>query len=98
VADGTPRCRPQRAGEHRLDVNGLRALRHGQARVLIHHLSEKILIERAPVDPDADRLSVLDSDLDDRSKILIAALAADVSRIDAVFRQRARAVRVLGEQ
>ena len=85
----------KRAGEHRLDVDVLRVERLGAARVLVHHLREQILVERAPVHADAHRLVVVDGDLDDRAKILVAALAADVARIDAVLRQRARAVRVL---
>ena len=41
---------------------------------------------------------MLDGDLDDRSKILIATFAADIAGIDAILRQCARAVRVFGEE
>ena len=41
---------------------------------------------------------LLDGDLDDRAEVLVAALAADVARVDAVLGQRARALGILREQ
>ena len=66
--------------------------------VVVHHLREEILIERAPVHADAHRLVVLDGDLDDGAKVLIAPLAADVAGVDAILGERAGAVRILREQ
>ena len=87
------RGRAQRALEHRLDVDVLRVARLRRARVRVHHLREQVLVERAPVHADAHRLVVLDGDLDDRAEVLVAPLAADVARVDAVLGERARAVR-----
>ena len=66
--------------------------------VRVHHLREKILIERAPIHSNPDGLVVIERDADDRSKVLVAALAADVARIDAILRERLGTGRVLGEQ
>ena len=41
---------------------------------------------------------MLNGQLDDRAEILVPALATDISRIDAVLRQRARAIGILCQQ
>ena len=56
------------------------------------------LVERAPVDPDADRLVVVDGDPDDRREVLVVALGADVARVDPVLGERRGHLRVLGQQ
>ena len=88
----------QRRLDHRLDhhlaaVGGL-----WQQRVGIHHLGQQLLVERAPVDADADRHLVRDRDLDDLRELLVAALGADVSRVDAVLGKRGRRLGVLRQQ
>jgi hypothetical protein len=90
--------RAQGAGEHGFDVHVLRVEALGAMRVLVHHLRQQILIERTPIHADADRLVVVDRDLDDRSKILISALAADIAGIDPVFGQCSRAFGILRQQ
>ena len=50
------------------------------------------LVERAPVDADADRLVVVDGDPDDRREVLVVALRADVARVDPVLREERAAV------
>ena len=44
--------------------------------VLVHHLGEQRLVERAPVDADADGLLVLDGDFDHGAEVVVV-LAAD---------------------
>ena len=73
-------------------------MRGSAAGVRIHHLGEQVLVERAPVHANADRLAVVDRNLHDGAEILVAPLAADVPGIDAVLGQRARRLGILGEQ
>ena len=90
--------RAQRALEHRLDHHVARVARLGQAGVLVHQLGQDGLVERAPVDPDADRLVVVDGDLDDRREVLVVALGADVARIDPVLGQQGGRLGVVDQQ
>ena len=90
--------RAERGGEHRLDVDVLGRERRRGAGILIHHLREQVLIERAPVHADTHRLPVLHGQLHDRPEVLVAQLAADIPWIDPVLVQRARAVGVAREQ
>ena len=49
--------------------------------VLLHPRDDELLVERAAVDADADRLAVVDGDLADRRELLVAPAArADVAR------------------
>ena len=68
------------------------------ARVLVHHPGQEHLIQRAPVDPYADRFVVLDRAADDRRKLLIAPLSADVPRIDAELGEGGGAVGMAGKE
>ena len=84
----------QRVARHFAHILGLR-----QARILVHHAHHQILIEAAPVHADAHRLAVAHGNCDhDRERILVAAAAPDIAGIDAVFRQRLRAIGKLGQQ
>ena len=56
-----------------------------QPGVRVHELGQDGLVERAPVDADADRLVVVDGDPDDRREVLVVALGADVARVDPVL-------------
>ena len=74
---------------------------HGAWRlgVLVHEMREEFLIQRAPVDANADGLFVFECQFDDGGKLRIAlGLEADISRIDAVFAERLGASRVIGQQ
>ena len=90
--------RAERGCQHRLDVDVLGSARRTDPRILVHHEREKILIQRSPVHANAHRLVVLDGDLDDGAKVLVAPLATDISRIDAILRERPGAFRKLREQ
>jgi len=91
-------CGPQRGRQHRLDVNVLgRAWRAGGG-VLVHHLREQILVERTPVDANANGLSAFDSNLHDGAKVLVASLATHVARVDAVLGQRPGARGIFRQQ
>ena len=58
--------------------------------VLVHHAGEQRLVERAPVDADADRLLVLDGALDHDLEIVVVFLAdGGVAGIDAVLGESA---------
>ena len=73
----------------------------GSARlaVLVHHAGEKRLIERAPVDADADGLLVLDRALDHDLEVVVVFLAdGRVAGIDAVLGQGARRGGIFLEQ
>ena len=57
------------------------------------------MIERAPIGADADRLAVLDRAFDHRGELGVAlVLEADIAGIDAIFGERLRASRMIGEQ
>ena len=90
--------RAHRRLDHRLDHHVARVARRGGARVRVHQLGQELLVERAPVDADADRLVVVDGDLDDRREVLVVALRADVARVDPVLRERRRHLRVLDQE
>ena len=79
-------------GVHR-DV--ARVERRGRLRVGVHHLGEELLVEAAPVDPDAHGLAVVDGHLDDGAEVLVVVLAPDIAGIDAVLGERAGAGRIL---
>ena len=65
---------------HRLHGHVARVARRVQQGVLVHQLGEELLVERAPVDPDAHRLVVVERHLDDRAEVGVGVLAADVAR------------------
>jgi hypothetical protein len=68
-------------------------------RVLLHVRDHQLLIQRAAVDADADRLGVVPGNSADGRELLVAPLArADVPGIDAVLVERRRARRVAGEK
>ena len=67
--------------------------------VLLHLRDDQLLVERAAVDADADRLAVIAGDFADGRELLVAPLAgADVAGIDAVLVERVRAVGIAGQQ
>ena len=66
--------------------------------VLVHQLRQQRLVERAPVDADADRLVPFHRDADDRLEVLVVALGADVARVDAVLGEIARRFGILDQQ
>ena len=89
----------QRGNDQRLarDFGNFLGLR--QPGVLIHHAHHQILIQAAPIHTDAHRLVVLPGDRDHHRELVFAlAVLAHVAGIDAVFRQRLRALRELGQQ
>ena len=87
--------RAHRRFDHRLDHHVAGVARLGGARVGVHELGQQGLVERAPVDPDPDRLVVLDRDPDDRLEVLVVALRADVAGVDPVLGERRGHLRVL---
>ena len=67
--------------------------------VLLHLGEDELLVERAAVDADADRLAVVDGHLADGGELLVPPPAgADVAGIDPVLVERGCAGRVAGEQ
>ena len=89
--------------QRRLHDRLARHLAGGQRRalrlVLVHQAGQQFLVERAPVDADAHRLVVADRHLDDRAELpVLLVLEADIAGIDAVFRERLGAGRMVGEQ
>src|SRR5439155_23593250 len=90
--------RAHRALDHGIHGHIARVARLGEHRVRIHHLGEELLIEAPPVHADADWFPLVDRDLDDGAEVVVAAFGPDVARVDAVFRQRPRALGILGQQ
>src|SRR5690606_32429542 len=91
IADGRDH---QRVAHYRLGFPGL-----GAAAVLVHLARHQFVIEAAPVDADAYRLVVAAGHFDHLGEIVVAALAAaHVAGVDAVLRERLRAIGNLGQQ
>ena len=90
--------RTEGGGQHRLDHHVAGVARGRQAGVLVHQLGQQLLVERAPVDADADRLALLDRDADDGLEVLVVPLGAHVAGVDAVLVEGRRHGRVLGQQ
>ena len=90
--------RAERALDHRLqrDVAGVARLRG--PGVCVHQCGQQVLIERAPVHPDAHRLPIRHRNRDDGAEVLVTPLAAHVARVDPVLGQRAGAIGIPGEQ
>ena len=64
--------------------------------ILLHH---QFLIQRAAIHPNAHRLPVVTRDFANRGKLFVAPLSrAHISRIDAVFIERLRALRIFRQQ
>ena len=69
------------------------------ARILIHQMGEKFLIERSPIGADANRLVVTNRGFDDGAELpVFLFLKADVAGIDAILVERLGAGGVIGEQ
>ena len=67
--------------------------------VLLHLRDDELLVERAAVDADPNRLPALDRHLADRRELLVAASAgADVAGIDPVLVERLGALGEPGQQ
>ncbi len=69
------------------------------ARVLVHHARQQRLVQRAPVHADPHRLLVFDGALHHGAEVVVVLAAdRDVSGVDAIFRERPGASRVLPQQ
>ena len=90
--------RAQRRLDHRLDHHLAAVVRVGRGGIRVHHLGQQLLVERPPVDPDADRDVVGDRHLDDLGELLVAPLRADVARVDPVLGEGRGRLGVLREQ
>ena len=67
--------------------------------ILLHPAHHQLLIERAAIDADAHRLSIVHGDLADGGKLLVAPRArAHVAGIDAVLVERPRAIGIFRQQ
>ena len=90
--------RAQRRLDHRLDHHLAAVVRVGRGGIRVHHLGQQLLVQRPPVDPDADRDVVGDRHLDDLGELLVAPLRADVARVDPVLGEGRGRLGVLREQ
>ena len=80
----------QRRDHHALVENLFRRAAERAVGVLLHLRDDELLVQRAAVDADADRLVVVDRHLADGGELLVATAAgADVAGIDAVLVERA---------
>jgi hypothetical protein len=88
-----------RRNQHAFVQNLLRAVTQIAIGVLLHLVEHELLIERAAVDADAHRFVVVDRHLADSRKTLVTPCPRpDVARVDAVFVERRRAVRVPAQE
>ena len=89
----------RRALHHRLAQHGLGGQRLVAAPVLVHQGVEQLRVERAGVDADPDRASVVHRRPHHRGEVrVVAGAAAHVARVDAVLGQGLGAVRELAQQ
>ena len=89
----------ERAGDHGFDHHVARGQRLRQLAVLVHHARQQRLIERAPVDADADWLVILDGAFDHDAEVrVVFAADGNVAGIDAVLGERARSCGIFLEQ
>ena len=80
----------ERAHHHGLHHHLAGGQRLRLAAVLVHHAGQQRLVERAPVDADADRLLVLDGAFDHHLEVVVVLLADRcIAGVDAVLGQRA---------
>jgi hypothetical protein len=85
--------------QHRLAGHRAGVFRVCGLGVLVHQGGEQVLVERAPVGADADRLAVLDRLFDDRAELqVLLVFEADVAGVDPVLRKSLGAGRMIGEQ
>ncbi len=69
------------------------------ARILVHQVGEKFLIERSPIGADAYRLVVANRGFDDGAKLpVFLLLKADIAGIDTILVERLGARGVVGEE
>ena len=69
------------------------------AHIGVHHASDQVLVQAAPVDADPHRPVVAAGDLDHGRELAVALLAAThVARIDAVLGQGRGTLGVIGQQ
>ena len=90
--------RPDTALHHRVEQHLSGVQRVGAHRVLVHELREETLVQRSPVDADADWLAVVDGEFDNLPEILVAPLRAHVARVYAVFGEIASTLGVFLEE
>ncbi len=85
--------------DQRFIHDGLRRPWIGAQGVLVHDARQQRLVQAAPVHADAHRLVVLGGDLDHLGELGVALGALPhIARIDAVFRQRLRALGIVAQQ
>jgi hypothetical protein len=81
-----PLAAEQRRLDDRFALHGGSRNRVGRGGVLVHQPGQQLFVERAPVDADAYRLAMAESNLDERGELRVAlGLEADIARIDPVF-------------
>ncbi len=91
-------CRNQRRLNNGFTHDFLRAQRRTLSLITIHQRGQQFLIKRTPVNADTDRLVVADCHFDDIGELLVLlVLEADIARIDAIFCERFRTGRMIGE-
>ena len=87
------------AAAHGFEHDGAGGERLGEAGVFVHEAGEEGLIERAPVDADADGLVVLDGALDHGAEVVVVFAAdGDVAGVDAVLGEGLGAVGIFLEE
>ena len=94
-----PRRRQQGRLHHGLAHDGPRLFGRPGPGILVHQSRQQFLVERTPIGADAHRFVVLERHLDDGGELsVLLVLEADIAGIDAVFVQRLRAARMIGQK
>ena len=79
--------------------HGACILRDVGARVLVHQAGQQILVQRTPVDANADRLLPAKGRVDDGGELaVLLVLEADVAGIDPILVERLGGGRIVGKQ
>ena len=83
----------------RLMHHRARIQRLGKRRIAVHHRRQQGLVERTPIDADADGPVEAQGRLDHQREIaVLLLLEADIAGIDPIFRQCLGASRMIGKQ
>ena len=91
--------RQQRRLHHRLAGDGCSRYRVRRGRILVHKPGQKSLVERAPVDTDANRFVMFQGRFDDGGELAVLLfLKTHIARVDPVLGERLGAGRMVGKE
>ncbi len=85
--------------DHRVDENFGSGFWFFDGGIFVHQVSEEVLVERSPIDADANGFLIFDGDFDDLGKVVIVFIAeADIAGVDAIFVEGLRHCGIFAEE